>query len=74
VMLAVIEATPPPSVHGRFPKFKYVTQLPTPYPAFVFFVNNPNYVRDTYVQFLENQIRKNFNFKGAPIEVFIRAK
>jgi GTPase len=73
-MLPIIEATPPPSVHGRFPKFKYVTQLPTPYPSFAFFVNNPNYVRDSYTQFLENQIRAHFNFKGCPMEVYIRAK
>ncbi len=74
VLLDVIERTPPPSVHGRYPKFKYITQLPTDFPAFAFFVNNPNYLRDSYKQFLENQIRKLFNFKGAPIEIFIRSK
>lgn len=74
VMMAAIEATPPPSVHNRYPKFKYVTQLPTPFPSFAFFVNNPNYVRDSYIHFLENQLRKNFNFKGAPMEVYIRSK
>jgi GTP-binding protein len=74
VMMAVIEATPPPSVHSRYPKFKYVTQLPTPFPSFAFFVNNPNYVRDSYIQFLENQIRKHFNFKGTTMEVYMRAK
>jgi GTP-binding protein len=73
-MLPIIEATPPPSVTGRYPKFKYITQLPTPFPAFAFFVNNPNYVRDSYKQFLENQLRKHFNFKGAPMEVYMRAK
>ncbi|MBX2892046.1 MAG: ribosome biogenesis GTPase Der [Saprospiraceae bacterium] len=74
LMLNVIEATPPPSVHGRYPKFKYVTQLPTHYPSFAFFVNNPNYVRDSYKQFLENQLRKHFNFKGVTMEVYMRAK
>lgn len=74
LMLAAIEATPPPSVHSRYPKFKYVTQLPTPFPAFAFFVNNPNYVRDSYKQFLENQLRKHFNFKGVPLEVHMRTK
>lgn len=74
VMMAEIEATPPPSVHSRYPKFKYVTQLPTPFPSFAFFVNNPNYVRDSYKQFLENQLRKHFNFKGVPMEVYMRAK
>lgn len=74
LMLQVIEETPPPSVRSRYPKFKYVTQLPTHYPAFVFFVNNPNWVRDSYVQFLENQLRKHYTFTGVPIDVFMRAK
>ncbi|MEO0007283.1 MAG: hypothetical protein RJA20_1479 [Bacteroidota bacterium] len=74
LLLDVIERTPPPSVHGRYPKFKYITQLPTDFPAFAFFVNNPNYVRDSYKQFLENQIRKLFNFTGSPIEIYIRSK
>jgi GTP-binding protein len=73
-MLGVVEGTPPPSVHARHPKFKYITQLPTPFPAFAFFVNNPNYVRDSYKNFLENQLRKQYNFKGVPIEMYIRAK
>ncbi len=74
IMMEIIEATPPPSVHSRYPKFKYVTQLPTPYPCFAFFVNNPNYVRDSYKQFLENQLRKHFNFKGVTMELFMRTK
>lgn len=74
LMLQIIEETPPPSVKGRYPKFKYVTQLPTHFPSFAFFVNNPNWVRDSYKQFLENQLRKHFNFTGVPIEVYMRAK
>ena len=74
IMMEIIEGTPPPSVHSRYPKFKYVTQLPTPFPCFAFFVNNPNYVRDSYKQFLENQLRKHFNFKGVTMELYMRAK
>lgn len=74
LMLEIIEQTPPPSMKGRTPKFKYVTQIPTHYPSFVFFVNNPKWVRDSYKQFLENQLRKHFNFTGVPIEVYLRAK
>ncbi len=74
LMLDIIERMPPPSVKGRYPKFKYVTQLPTHYPSFAFFVNNPNWVRESYVLFLENQLRKNFNFTGVPIEVYMRSK
>ena len=74
VMLAVIERNPPPSHRGRFIKIKFVTQLPTYYPAFVFFCNNPKYVKDNYQNYLENQLRKNFDFTGVPISVFFRNK
>lgn len=65
---------PPPSVKGRLAKIKYVTQLPTYYPAFAFFCNNPKYVKDSYKQYLENFIRKRFDFSGVPIGIFIRKK
>jgi GTPase len=70
----VTEATPPPSVKGRYPKFKYVTQLPSHFPAFAFFVNNPNWVKDSYKQYLENQLRARYKFTGAPMELFMRSK
>ncbi len=73
-MSNAVEASPPPSVKGRYPKFKYITQLPTYYPSFVYFVNNPNWVRDSYLQYLENQLRKAYDFKGVPIELYVRAK
>jgi len=74
VMLAAIEHYPPPAHRGRFVKIKYVMQLPTYYPAFAFFCNNPKHVKDNYRNYLENQLRKNFNFTGAPISVFFRKK
>jgi GTPase len=73
-MSNVVEGTPPPSVKGRYPKFKYITQLPSHYPMFAYFVNNPNWVRDSYKQFLENKLREQFNFTGVPIELFMREK
>ena len=69
-----VEGTPPPSVKGRYPKFKYITQLPSHYPMFAYFVNNPKWVRDSYKQFLENKLREQFNFTGVPIELFMREK
>ena len=74
VMLSAIERYPPPSHKGRFAKIKYITQLPTYYPAFAFFCNNPKYIKDSYKNYLENQMRKNFNFTGAPISIFFRKK
>ncbi len=65
---------PPPSHKGRFAKIKYVTQLPTYYPAFAFFCSNPKYIKDAYKQYLENFLRKKFNFTGVPIGIFFRKK
>ena len=74
IMLAAIEAFNPPSVKGKYIKIKYVTQLPTHTPAFAFFANHPQYVKDPYKRYLENKLRENFNFKGVPIGVFFRKK
>lgn len=69
-----IEAYEPPSHRGKFIKIKYITQLPTYYPAFAFFCNYPKHIKESYRNYLENQLRKNFNFKGVPIGIFFRKK
>ena len=74
VMLKVIEENHPPAVKGKFIKIKYVTQLPTHAPAFAFYCNLPQYIREPYKRYLENQIRKHFNFTGVPIRIFMRKK
>ena len=73
-MLPVIEETPPPAWKGKYVKIKYVTQLPTRFPAFAFFCNLPQYVKDPYKRFLENKLRENFSLTGCPIEVYVRQK
>ncbi len=74
VMLQAIEEVRPPAVKGKFVKIKYVTQLPTHAPAFAFYCNLPQYIREPYKRYLENQIRKHFNFTGVPIRIFMRKK
>ncbi len=73
-MLHVIEAVPPPSHRGHFIKIKYITQLPTHFPAFAFFCNHPKHVKDSYKNFLENKMREFFDFSGVPIAIFFREK
>ena len=70
----IIEETPPPAWKGKYVKIKYVTQLPTKFPSFAFFCNLPQYIKDPYKRFLENQLRKNFNLKGCPVQIFCRQK
>lgn len=75
VMLPIIEATPPPSIKGKYIKIKYCTQLPnTQIPSFVFYANLPQYIKENYRRFLENKIRENWTLTGSPIHVFIRKK
>ena len=74
VMLPIIQATPPPSIKGKYVKIKFCTQLPTPYPSFAFFANLPQYVKDPYKRFLENKLREHFDFHGVPITVYLRKK
>jgi len=75
VMLPIVEATPPPSIKGKYIKIKYVSQVPdTQIPTFVFYANLPQYIKEPYRRFLENQIRANWVLTGSPINVFIRQK
>ena len=74
VMLAAIEKTPPPSIKGKYVKIKYVTQLPTHSPTFAFFCNLPQYIKDPYKRYLENQMRKSFELTGVPIRIVFRKK
>ncbi len=74
VMQEEIENNPPPSVKGKYIKIKFVSQLPTHAPAFAFFCNLPQYVRDNYKRFLENKLREHFDFEGVPVRIFFRKK
>ncbi len=74
VMLPIIAKTPPPVYKGKQVKIKFCTQLPTPYPQFVFFCNLPQYIREPYKRFLENKLRENFCFTGVPLSIFMRKK
>jgi GTP-binding protein len=74
VMLPIIERLPPPSHRGHFIKIKYVQQLPIHFPAFAFFCNHPKHVKDSYKNYLENQIRERYDFQGCPVAVLFREK
>ncbi len=73
-ILPILKQTPPPVHKGKMVKIKYATQLPGAYPAFAFFCNLPQYVKDPYKRFVENQLRKLWDFTGVPVKVFFREK
>ena len=74
IILKAIESHHPPVVRGHPVKIKYVTQLPTAVPSFAFFCNFPDDIKQPYKNYLENQLRDNFNFKGVPVRLFFRKK
>ena len=70
----VKEQNPPAEYKGKRVKVKYITQLKTPYPQFVFYCNLPQYVKQEYLRFVENKIRQLYDFNGVPIKVYFREK
>jgi GTPase len=74
LLLPIIDAKPPPVYKGKMVKIKYVTQLPVKFPAFAFYCNMPQYVKEPYKRYLENQVRKHFDFTGNTIQIYFRKK
>lgn len=74
IMLKAVEAYHAPVVRGHSVKIKFITQLPTAVPSFAFFCNFPDDIKQPYKNYLENQMRKNFNLSGVPIRLFFRQK
>jgi GTP-binding protein len=74
VMLEIVKQIPPPALKGKYVKIKYVTQLPIHTPAFAFFCNLPQYVREPYRRYIENRMREKYEFTGVPIKIFFRKK
>ena len=74
ILPIVKEQNPPAEYKGKRVKIKYITQLKTPYPQFVFYCNLPQYVKQEYIRFCENKLREYYNFHGVPVTVYFREK
>ena len=73
-ILPIIEDYPPASTKGKYIRIKYATQLPTPTPQFAFFVNLPQYIKESYRRYLEYKMREQWDFSGVPIQIYFRQK
>ncbi len=73
-ILDIVKQNHPPAHKGKFVKIKYVRQLPSPTPQFVFYANLPQYVKDPYKRYIENKMREIYNFTGVPIVIYFRKK
>jgi GTP-binding protein len=63
----------PPSYKGKQIKFYYVTQASTRPPTFVFSVNRPEGVKESFRRYLANQIQKAYEFEGTPLRIVFRS-
>ena len=69
-----VTAVEPPSDHGRRLKLYYATQVSVAPPTFVLFVNEAGLMHFSYQRYLENFLRKSFDFSGTPIRILIRER
>ena len=72
LVLDCVRASEPPSVNGKRLKIRYVTQTDIEPPTFVLFVNEANLMHFSYKRYLENCLRKAYDFSGTPIKLLIR--
>ncbi len=72
VMHDAIRISEPPSKLGKKLKIYYITQVAVAPPSFVIKVNEPEMVHFSYKRYLENALRKSFDFGCTPIKLFIR--
>lgn len=74
VITDAVRANEPPSYNGRRLKVYYASQVSVAPPTIVLFVNSSDLLHFSYERFLENTLRKSFDFSGTPIKILTREK
>lgn len=74
VLMDALAMNPTPTVKNKRLKIFYMTQVAVGPPTFIVFVNEIELLHFSYRRFLENQLRKNFNFEGTPIKIIPRKR
>jgi GTP-binding protein len=74
VLNEAIMLTQPPSDKGKRLKIYYITQIAVKPPTFILFVNDEELAHFSYVRYIENFLRRNFDFIGTPIRFIVREK
>ena len=68
----MLEAHPPPLVHGRRIRIRYMTQIKTRPPTFTLFISRPEDLPESYVRYLISGLRDESNLKGIPLRMITR--
>ncbi|BCY16155.1 GTPase Der [Leptolinea sp. HRD-7] len=63
-----------PAHKGRSLRMYYGTQVRSDPPTFLIYVNDPSLAHFTYIRYIENCIRKEYDFIGTPIRVILRPR
>ncbi len=74
VISDAVRSNEPPSYNGKRLKVYYASQVAVAPPTIVLFVNNSNLLHFSYERYLENVLRKSFDFSGTPIKILTREK
>jgi GTP-binding protein len=68
------DAHPHPTHAGRALKMFYGTQVRSDPPTFLIYVNEPKLMHFSYLRYIENQIREQYNFLGTPIRIVTKGR
>ena len=69
VLLNAISVTEPPAKNGKKLKIVYGQQVATCPPTFNIYCNNSALIENSYIRYLENSLRRAFDFNGTPIKI-----
>ncbi|HZR72190.1 ribosome biogenesis GTPase Der [Bradyrhizobium sp.] len=69
-----VNANPPPAVSGRRLKLNYITQAKARPPSFVLFCSRADAVPESYLRYLVNSMREQFELPGTPVRIALREK
>ena len=74
VLTNAISASEPPAKNGKRIKIIYGQQVSTCPPTFVIYSNHAELIENSYVRYIQNNLRRAFNFEGTPIKVEFKNK
>lgn len=68
----VTEQHPPPAANGKPVRIRFMAQIKTRPPTFVFFANRPSDLAASYMRYLENELRRVMGLPGTPLRLLLR--
>ena len=67
-----LQRHPPPAIHGRRVRIRYMTQVKARPPSFALFGNQLDALPESYQRYLQNELRESFGLKGVPLRLAMR--